>query len=232
MNFPTGIKVKYTVKRFYRSFSYRICFKIDESELVYSQVNRGWYGGRRPNSNLLQLRNDLRYRIIDQLPDELECKLRCEGENVSMYINDQTIFEDLVNRLSSSIYEVSIPVSDSHKQVMEDNHRVRVRKKLFHNKYRFKVNIKSSWTDRFANFENLYSWLQNLEDSEGDRWAANNPLKRVFRIIDTNGKYNETRYYQHNYAVYLNDDQDVMMLQMWLHHYYDSAEKAVLISEL
>ena len=231
MSFLTGIKVKHTVKQFYRIFSYRICFKIDESLLVFSQVNTGWYG-KRPQNNLSQLRNDLRYRVIDQLPDELECKLRCEGRYVTMYLNDVAVFEDLVTRLKSSIFDVSIPVNDSHKQIMEENHRIRVRRRLFHNKFRFKVNIKSSWDNRFADFESLYTWLYNLEDESGDRWAPNNPLKRVFGIIGSRGKYSESRYYRHSYAVFLNDDQDVMMLQMWLHNYYDSAEKAVLISEL
>lgn len=231
MSFLKGLKVKHTVKQFYRTFSYRICFKIDESLLVYSQTRSSWYG-RHPQSNLTQLRKDLRYKIIDQLPDDLECKLRSEGRYVTMYLNDEAVFEDLVTRLKPSIFDVSVPLNDSHKQIMEENHRIRVRKKLFHNKFRFKVNIKSSWNDKFAEFENLHAWLHNLDDESGIRWAPNNPLKKVFRIIDSRGKYNETRYYWHNYAVYLNDDQDVMMLQMWLHNYYDSAEKAVLISEL
>jgi hypothetical protein len=30
----------------------------------------------------------------------------------------------------------------------------------------------------------------------------------------------------------MNDEEDVMMLQLWLNNHYDSAEKVVLISEI
>lgn len=231
MNFPKGIKVRYTIKQFYKSYSYRICFKVDEEKLVYSKVSRGWYGSQQ-RSNLLQLRRELKYTIFDHLPDSLECKFRGEGKYVTLYLNDDSVFKDTVSKLSYCIEEVSIPTNENHKQVMEDNHRVRVRQKLFHNKYRFKVNIKNTWNDRFTDFEKLHSWLHNLENPAGDRWMANIPLARIFKLIDQHGKNTSNKIYWSSYGVYLNDDQDVMMLQMWLHNYYDSAEKAVLISEL
>jgi len=231
MNLSKHIKVKYTVKRFYKCFSYKICFKIDESEIVVVNTHQTWYG-RRDQDNISELRHKLKKRIIHKLPDSLECRFRSEGRHVVMFLDDQAIFEDLVQRLGKHIDEVYMPVSEEHKKVMEDNHRIRVRKTLFHNKFRFKVIIKSTWDKRFKDFENLHSWLNTLEKGGNDRWMANVPLGRIFRIIDRLGHYSNKKQYWSEYAVYLNDDQDVMMLQLWLNDYYDSAEKAVLISEL
>lgn len=231
MNFAKHIDVNYTVKRFYKCYSYKICFKIDESKLVTISTRNTWYGSRN-QTNVLELRHELKKRVIDKLPDSLECKFRGEGKYLTMFLDDHKIFEDMVNRLGSDITEIYMPANESHRKVMEDNHRVRVRKTLFHNKFRFRVNIKRAWDDKFTDFENLHSWLNTLEKGGGDRWMANIPLGRIFKIIDKLGKYSSTKYYWSEYAVYLNDEQDVMMLQLWLNNYYDSAEKAVLISEL
>ena len=231
MNFPPHIKIKHTVKRFYRCFSYKICFKVDEDKIVTVSSKQTWYGNRT-QSNIVQLRHELKKRIIDKLPDSLECRFRSEGKYVTMFMDDDAIFADIVSRLGNRIDEIYMPANEAHRKVMEENHRIRVRKSLFNNKFRFKVIIKSTWDNKFTDFEHLHSWLHTLEPGGKDRWMANIPLARIFKIIDKFGKYNLTKQYWSEYAVYLNDDQDVMMLQLWLNNYYDSAEKAVLVSEL
>jgi hypothetical protein len=152
----------------------------------------------------------------------------------SIFIKDETLFEELLIKLQSCVTEVAVPSSAEHRQLMEDNHRVRVRPTLFLGKYRFKVNIRNNWDNKFTDFEQLQSWLENLENEDDvDRWQPNSPLERLFQEIKQKvANKSRYRYVYSKLSIYMNDDQDVMMLQLWLNNHYDGAEKAVLISEI
>lgn len=228
--FPKGIIVATTAKLFYKKYAYRICFVVDDDKIIKSNINRGWYGSV-PRSNLYILQSELKRKIIDKLPDDLECKFRAEHKYVTIYLNDDSVFEDLVDRLHHSITEVSVPASDSHKQLMTDNHRIRVRNTLFLKHYRYKVNIKNGWTWEFTDFDSLNSWLTAMDNEDGTRWCASAPLAKVLEMTAEQRNAPRFRYRYSSFSVYLNDDKDVMMLQLWLNTYYDSVEKAVLVSE-
>lgn len=228
--FPKGIIIQSTVKLFYKKYAYKICFAVDDDKIIKSDVGRGWYGNYTRN-NLMELRHELKRRIIDKLPDELECKFRSEHKYVTMYLNDDAIFDQLVSRMHHCILEISVPANETHKQLIQDNHRIRVRNSLFLQDFRYKVNIKNGWTEKFTDFESLKTWLISIEPDGGLRWRASKPLEKIFKMTPEQRATPKFRYRFSSYAVYLNDEQDVMMLQLWLNTYYDSVEKAVLISE-
>jgi len=231
--FPESVRVNHTVKLFYRKYSYRACFKIDTSLIVESTISRNWYGSRR-HSNVTQLRADLKRKIESKIPDGADFRLRCEHSVVSVYLNDETLFDDLVSKMRERLHEVTIPANESHKTVMNENHRIRVRERLFYDTFRFKVKIKNTWSERFNDFDGLKQFLDNLEVDQynNTRWKANDPLRRVFLMTEEERSRPKYRYISSSFGVYLNDEQDVMMLQLWLNKHYDSAEKVVLISEL
>lgn len=224
------IKVVNTARLFYNKYPYKIVFKIDESQLIENT--------RRPNyrgnnwANHLELRYNLIKRVKSKMPEDTDFRSRFEHMHYSVFVKDDVLFEELLTKLQDCVTEVSVPSSIEHRQLMEDNHRIRVRPTLFLGKYRFRVNIKNTWDNKFTDFAQLHDWLENLECTEDlDRWQPNSPLDRVFQELQepVQRKY---RYVYSKLSIYLNDEQDVMMLQLWLNKHYDSAEKAVLISEI
>lgn len=228
--FPKGITVLTTAKLYYKKYAYRICFVVDDDRIVSSNISRGWYG-QFTRTNLYTLQTELKRRIIDKLPDDLECKFRGEQKYVSLYLDDETIFEDLVEKMHHCITEVSVPANPAHRQLMIDNHRIRVRNTLYLKQYRYKVNIKNGWSWKFTEFDSLKTWLGALDNEDGTRWCASAPLAYVLAMTPEQRSAPRFRYRYSSFSIYLNDDKDVMMLQLWLNTYYDSVEKAVLISE-
>jgi hypothetical protein len=228
--FPKGIRVYTTEKLYYKKYAYRICFTVDDDKIVRSNIERGWYGSYS-RTNIISLQNELKRRIIDKLPDDLECKFRSEQKYVTMYLDNSEIFEDLIDRLQNCIIEISVPASENHKQLMLDNHRIRVRRTLFLKQYRYKVNIKNSWTWKFNDFDSLKNWLDAMDNEDGTRWSANSTLATAMAMTPEQLSAPRFRYRYSAFSIYLNDDKDVMMLQLLLDNYYDSVEKAVLISE-
>jgi len=228
--FPKGIIISTTAKMYYKKYAYRICFTVDNDNILKSNIRGGWHG-HFSRTNLFSLQTELKRKIIDNLPDELDCKFRAEQRTVTMYLDDEAIFHDLIERLHYCITEVSVPTNNSHRQLMIDNHRIRVRNTLYLKQYRYKVNIKNGWTWKFTEFDSLKSWLDALDNEDGTRWCANSPLASVLAMTPEQRSAPRFRYRYSSFSIYLSDEQDVMMLQLWLNNYYDSVEKAVLISE-
>lgn len=228
--FPKGIIVSTTVKMYYKKYAYRICFTVDDDNIIKSNIGRGWYGNYA-HTNLFSLTTELKHKIIGKLPDDLDCKFRAEHKIVTMYLDDEAVFEDIIAQLHHCITEVSVPANNSHRQLMMDNHRIRVRSTLFLKQYRYKINIKNGWAWKFTEFDSLRSWLDALDNEDGSRWCASAPLASVLAMTSEQRSAPRFRYRHSSFSIYLSDEQDVMMLQLWLNNYYDSVEKAVLISE-
>lgn len=225
---PKKVSVINTAKLFFNKFPYKIVFELDRSLLV---VNTGRVNYRGSVwSNLSSVRADLIRRVKNKIPEGMDHRGRAEDLRYSLFIDDISVFENLTTVMKDWVVEVSMPSNETHLQLMKDNHRIRVRKTLFLKKYRFKVNIKSTWDNTFHDFVELRDWLDNLaHEDDVDRWEPSSSLRRMFRDIDK--KLSRYRYVNSTYSIYMNDEEDVMMLQLWLNKHYDSAEKVVLISE-
>lgn len=235
MNFtqlPDHLVTIVTERIFYKKFSYKICFRIDETELsklktvVNYKISHSYWTGRTV------LRESLRKKITNILPENVDYRTRSEGEIVTLFIDNDDVALDIVNKLVENVKEIHLPLNDSHKKLILDNHRNRVRKTLFHNKFRYKVNIKNDWNERFRKFDELKTWLDSMGGIDDTRWMPNSPLGSVFKMSDAERTKPKFRYRFSNYAMFLNDEQDLMMLQLWLHEWYWYTEKAVLISEI
>jgi hypothetical protein len=226
---PKKVSVINTARLFFNKFPYKIVFELDKSLLVRSN-NRISYRGS-VWSNLSSIRSDLIRRIKYKIPEGVEHRGRAEDIRYSLFIDDHAVFENILDTMKDYVVEVSMPTNETHLQLMKDNHRIRVRPTLFLKKYRFKVNIKSTWDNTFTDFAELRDWLDNLKhEDDVDRWELGGSLRRMFRDIGKN--ISRYRYVNSAYSIYLSDEEDVMMLQLWLNNYYDSAEKVVLISEI
>lgn len=217
-------KLVHTERLFFKKFAYKICFVIDCSELGARSYSNTDYWLKRS-----RLRTELRNQISANLDDH-EYRTRQEGNSVSFFLNSSAIVDELSKKFKDSIIEIHMPLNDEHTRLMQENHRIRIRNTLFYDKYRYKVNIKSNNVDRF---DDLKTWLYSLEtDKNENRWMPNSPLKYVFNMSGTERKKPRFSYRYSSFAVFLNDEQDVMMLQLYLNDWYLGTEKAVLVTEI
>lgn len=229
--FPSHIPKINTEKTFFKKYSYKISFLIDEKQLKDLISSAGL--SHKYWTNRAELRTELRLKIIDHLPIGTDFRTREEGFCVSLFLDDDAAAAKVANELAHCVKEIHAPTSDKHKQLMHENHKIHIRNTLFYNKYRYKVVIKNLWNDRFKNFDSLKEWLDALSCDDGEaRWMANQPLSAVFSSSIEERNKPRFRYRYSHYAVFLNDERDVMMLQLWLNEWYERTEKAVLIAEI
>lgn len=222
-----NIKIVYTERTFYKKYSYKLCFVIDYTGLqgLTARSSKFW-------SIRTTLRRDLRKKLVAAMPD-VDYRTREEGRNVNIFLDNDVAATEIALKFQESLEEIHMPLNEQHKQLMHNNHRIRIRNKLYYNKYRYKVHVKNFVLNRFTNFENLKSWLGALDvENDETRWAANAPLKAAFSMSEEERIKPKFVYRFSDFAVFLNDEQDVMMLQLWLNEWYGGTEKAVLISEV
>lgn len=220
-------RIVYTERTFYKKYSYKLCFVIDYTPLSGLTARSSQYWSTRTT-----LRRDLRKKLVAAMPD-VDYRTREEGRNVNIFLDDDAVANMITLKFQESLEEVHMPLNEQHKQLMHGNHRIRIRNKLFYNKYRYKVHVKNFVLNRFTNFEKLKYWLNSLDvENDENRWAANNPLKSAFDMSEEERTKPKFVYRFSDFAVFLNEEQDVMMLQLWLNEWYGGTEKAVLISEI
>ena len=218
---PKTVKQYSIERKYYKKYFYKIVLKIDESK-IKPGVPRIYhpYGF----SALYAARQELLKEITDLPIQDADCKIRSESRWISVFTNDTKFIELLFKDLSHRIIEYHRPVSDNHKEVVDQNRRIRVRQRLFENNFKYKVYFSQDWKHRTDAYSDVKLWLDGIENTDGTRWAVNKTLRQYF---------NSTPGYKgYTAAVYLNDPEDLMMCQMRFHNEIDYIEEAVLISSL
>ena len=175
-------------------------------------------------SALYTARQDLLKEITNLPIQDADCKIRSENRWVSVFTNDITFIELLFKDLGHRIHEYHRPVSEEHKEVVDQNRRIRVRKRLFENDFKYKVYFSQDWKLRNDAYSDVKNWLDELDNTDGIRWSVNSTLRQYFNSMPG--------YKGYTAAVYLNDPEDLMMCQMRFHSEIQYIEEAVLISSL
>ena len=221
LSIPKFVKQYSIERKYYKKYFYKIVLKVDESK-IKPGVPRIYhpYGF----SALFAARQDLLKEIVALPIQDADCKIRSEYRCVSVFTNDTTFIELLFKDLGHRIYEYHRPVSENHKEVVDENRRIRVRKRLFENDFKYKVYFSIDWRLRQDAYSDVKNWLYGLDNTNGVRWAVNKTLRQYF---------DGTRGYKgYTAAVYLNEPEDLMMCQMRFHSEIQYIEEAVLISSL
>jgi hypothetical protein len=221
LSIPKFVKQYSIERKYYKKYFYKIVLKVDDSK-IKPGVPRIYhpYGF----SAMYNLRQELIKEIANLPIQDADCKIRSESRCVSVFTNDTKFIELLFNDLSHRIIEYHRPVSEEHISVVDQNRRIRVRKRLFENEFKYKVYFCQDWKYRQDAYSEVKQWLNGLENSTGKRWSVNNTLRQYFNA--TPG------YKGYTAAVYLNEPEDLMMCQMRFHSEIEYIEEAVLISSL
>ena len=221
LSIPKTVKQFSIERKYYKKYFYKIVLKVDDSKLKVGmpRIYHPW-----GFTAMYSARQDLIKEIAALPIQDADCKIRSESRWVSVFTNDTKFIELLFKDLSHRIIEYHRPVSDNHKEVVDQNRRIRVRQRLFENQFKYKVYFNQDWKSRNDGYKDVKLWLDGLEDSSGTRWAVNKTLHQYFN--GTPG------YKGYTAAVYLNDPEDLMMCQMRFHSEIDYIEEAVLISSL
>lgn len=221
LKFPDNVKQKFIERKYYRKYFYKLCFKVDDSKITPG-IPRIY--ARFGNTDLFEAQQKLLSEICHYAGDGKDYKLRIEGRHLSVFTNNEQIIEDLVNKVSYRLTEFHSPINTSHREVIDQNRRIRVRKQLFDKKFKFKVYFNQDWKHRDNNYVEVKNWLHNIENTDGLRWGVNEVLQRHFDA--------RAGYKGYTAAVYLNDAEDLMMCQMRFHSEIYIVEEAVLIDSL
>lgn len=217
---PKYVKQYSIERKYYKKYFHKIVFKIDDSK-IKPGLPRIYHPGY---SALYSARRDLLKKITGVSIQDADCKIRSEYRYITVFTNDVAFIEVLFNELGHLITEYHRPINDVHQQVIEQNRRIRVRKRLFENEFKYKVYFKQDWKLRNDSYSDVKLWVEGIENKDGTRWAVNKTLEQYF--------YGSRAYKGYTAAVYLNDQEDLMMCQMRFHSEIDYIEEAVLISSL
>lgn len=221
LSIPKTVKQYSIERKYYKKYFYKIVLRIDESKLKPG-VPRIYHPFGF--TAMYTARQELIKEIAALPIQDADCKIRSENRLVSVFTNDVKFIELLFRDLSHRIVEYHRPVSDSHKEVVDQNRRIRVRKRLFENEFKYKVYFSRDWKFRTDAYSDIKLWLDGIENTDGTRYAVNKTLRQYFNNIPG--------YKGYTAAVYLNDPEDLMMCQMRFHNEIEYIEEAVLISSL
>jgi hypothetical protein len=223
LSIPKFVKQFSIERKYYKKYFYKIVLKVDESKTkpglprIYLPHPYGF-------SALYAARQDLLKEITNLPIQDADCKIRSESRWVSVFTNDVKFIELLFDKLGHRIAEYHSPVSEEHKEVVDQNRRIRVRKRLFENEFKYKVYFSQDWKHRTDKYSDVKNWLDGLENTNCTRWSVNKTLRQYFN--------NAPGYKGYTAAIYLNDPEDLMMCQMRFHNEIQYIEEAVLISSL
>lgn len=220
LSIPKSVKQYSIERKYYKKYFYKIVLKVDDSK-IKPGIPRIYQWGF---SALYAARQELIKEIAGLPIQDADCKIRSEARWVSVFTNDTKFIELLFRDLGHRIIEYHRPVSDSHKEVVDQNRRIRVRRRLFENEFKYKVYFSQDWKYRSDAYADIKLWLDGLENTGNTRWAVNKTLQQYF---------SSTRGYKgYTVAVYLNEPEDLMMCQVRFHSEIEYIEEAVLVSSL
>jgi len=221
LSIPKFVKQFSIERKYYKKYFYKIVLKVDDN-VVKTSVPRMYHPFGF--SALYAARQNLVKEIAALPIQDADCKIRSESRWVSVFTNNTDLIELLFQELSHRITEYHSPVSEVHKEIVDQNRRIRVRKRLFENEFKYKVYFSQDWKYRNDGYVDVKNWLSGLEDADNTRWAVNKTLRQYFNNIPG--------YKGYTAAIYLNDPEDLMMCQIKFNNEIYYIEEAVLISSL
>lgn len=221
LSIPKFVKQFSIERKYYKKYFYKIVLKVDDN-VVKTSVPRMYHPFGF--SALYAARQNLVKEIAALPIQDADCKIRSESRWVSVFTNNTALIELLFQELSHRITEYHSPVSEVHKEIVDQNRRIRVRKRLFENEFKYKVYFSQDWKYRNDGYVDVKNWLSGLEDADNTRWAVNKTLRQYFNNIPG--------YKGYTASIYLNDPEDLMMCQIKFNNEIYYIEEAVLISSL
>jgi hypothetical protein len=219
---PSGCKLKYTQKMYYKKYIYKLIFEVDRSKLVKSTSKQNYfYSKYHSYSNRMQVINELLKQIDHHVKSD-DYRLRAENVRISLFTSDINDVTSLITNMSDRLVEFERPFNDNHIQILDNFRKVVVRNSLFEKEFKFKIYLKYDHKMR----ETRYHSVQNFLESLDSKWSVNSTLNRFFNTAITG------RHIGYTAAVYLTSAEDLMMFQLRFNEDILKIEEAILVTEL
>jgi hypothetical protein len=219
---PQGIQAKYIGKRFYGKYYCKLVLKLDPSLIKKTNVSTGHHRWARIGmySNRFELLGKLVKEVKTLMLND-DYRFRSEGKNISIFTNDVSDLNLIIEKMPVNFYELYMPINNNHTEVLSNHRSVVVRNSLFDKKYKFKIYMKPLYTLRESRYNEVREYLKNISD-----YGLNGTMHDFFNTNFNNRRIGWTA------AVYLNDPSDLMMFQIRFDDDIMKIEEAVLIDNL
>jgi len=219
---PQGVQAKYIGKKFYGKYYCKLVLRLDPSLIKQSRVSTGTMRWARMGvvSNRFELLGNL-VKEVKKLILNDDYRFRAEGKNISIFTNDVTDLNLIIEKMPVNFCELYMPVNNNHAEVLSNHRSVVVRNSLFDKKYKFKIYMKPLYTLRESRYNEVREYLENISD-----YGLNGIMHDFFNTNFNNKRIGWTA------AVYLNDPSDLMMFQLRFDDDIMKIEEAVLIDNL
>jgi len=219
---PQGVQAKYIGKKFYGKYYCKLVLRLDPSLIKQSRVSTGTMRWARMGvvSNRFELLGNL-VKEVKKLILNDDYRFRAEGKNISIFTNDVTDLNLIIEKMPVNFCELYMPVNNNHTEVLSNHRSVVVRNSLFDKKYKFKIYMKPLYTLRESRYNEVREYLENISD-----YGLNGIMHDFFNTNFNNKRIGWTA------AVYLNDPSDLMMFQLRFDDDIMKIEEAVLIDNL
>jgi hypothetical protein len=219
---PQGFQAKYIGKKFYGKYYCKLVLKIDPLLIKKTNVSTGHNRWARIGmySNRFELLGKLVKEVKTLMLND-DYRFRAEGKNISIFTNDVTDLNVIIEKMPVNFYELYMPINNNHTEVLSNHRSVVVRNSLFDKKYKFKIYMKSDYKLRESRYKDVKLYLENVHD-----YGLNGTMHDFFKT-----EYNSRRI-GWTAAIYLNDPSDLMMFQLRFDDDITKIEEAVLIDNL
>jgi len=219
---PQGFQAKYIGKKFYGKYYCKLVLKLDPLLIKKTNVSTGHVRWARMGmySNRFELLGKLVKEVKTLMLND-DHRFRSEGKNISIFTNDVSDLNSIIEKMPTNFCELYMPINNNHTEVLSNHRSVVVRNSLFDKKYKFKIYMRSDYKLRESRYKDVRLYLENVND-----YGLNNTMHDFF-----NTEYNSRRI-GWTAAVYLNDPSDLMMFQLRFDDDITKIEEAVLIDNL
>jgi len=217
---PHGVQAKYIGKKFYGKYYCKLVLKIDQSKIKHARMTMTQWSRYMPTSNRYNLLNNL-VKEVKQLILNDDYRFRAEGKNISIFTNDVTDLNLIIEKMPVNFCELYMPVNSNHTEILSNHRTAVVRNSLFDKKYKFKIYMKPYYELRETRYKDVKEYLENVSD-----YGLNGAMYQFFNTKRDDKSIGWTA------AVYLNDAGDLMMFQLRFDEDIMKIEEAVLIDNL
>ena len=215
-------------KVWYKEFPFRVSFK------GWDMFDGGFLNLFHRNSNIK--------RQMSRLEHEYKSR---NDHCFNLYLKEEQALSDVIKYYNDDIIEIQGPLSQDHKDLMIQDLTQSVRKKLFYNKYRYKVSCHMyKFRDEMDQFIDIAEFVTSSFDS--DTYYINSTIRQYPRLkaledqyknVGSGSAFRRPRWstfipYSSTGSVYFMDYSDVCTMHLMFKNIITSTTKVVLIEDL
>lgn len=220
-----------STKLFYNKYKYRIKTKGRYDYMCETQLNSADY--RAIHIESIEKAHKIRNKVEKYLKDNnVDFRSRTES-GMSVFLNDEEVFESLKKIHYDDIREVSVPYRDDLPEVLGDlPNEVEVRKSLYFGQYRYKMIFRPDESYDSVATESIREFLKNADfeycfDSN-IQYSSANPNK-----AKTKNGYSANLYGWKDYYIMFKDEETVSYAAMMISNIrIKKVKQVVLTTEL